>query len=93
MLNLRAKADLGITKEIRGVSTVVVIGLVKSVEATDTHLRIVDAIPFIMKINALNVLPMGKLYITPLSFVDLQRVDTLHLSQTNRQFPLKEMKT
>ena len=93
MLNLRAKADLGITKEIRGVSTVAVIGLVKSVPATDTHLRIVDAIRFIMKINALNVLPMGKFCITPPSYADLQRVDILHQNQTNRQFPLTETET
>ena len=89
--NLRAKADQGITKNISGVSTAQGIGLVKNAEATDIHLRIVDVIPSIMKINALNVLPMGKFYITPLSFVDLQRVATLHLNQINRQFHLKEM--
>ena len=94
MLNLRAKADLGITKEIRGVSTVEVIGPVKSVPVTDTHLRTVAAIRSIMKINAQNVLLMGESFTTPLSSVDLSPPPgTLHQNQINRQFPLIEMKT
>ena len=94
MLNLRVKADLGIIKEIRGVSTVVVMGPVKSVPVLDTHLRTVAAIRSFTKINAQNVLLMGESFTTPLSSVDLSPPPgTLHQNQTNRQFPLKEMKT
>ena len=94
MLNLRVKADLGIIKEIRGVSTVVVVGPVKSVPVLDTHLRTVAAIHSFTKINAQNVQLMGESFTTPLSSVDFfPPPGTLHQNQTNRQFPLKEMKT
>ena len=94
MQNLRVKADLGIIKANRGVSTVVVVGPVKSVPVLDTHLRTVAAIHSFMKINALNVQLMGESFTTPLSFVaSFPPPCTLHQNQTNPQFHLKEMKT
>ena len=94
MLNLRAKADLGIIKEIRGVSTVEVMGPVKSVPVLDTHLRTVAAIHSFTKINAQNVQLMGEFFTTPLSSVAFfPPPGTLPQNQTNPQFYLKEMKT
>ena len=69
ILNLRAEADLGIIREIRGVSTVVVVGPVKSVPVLDTHLRTVAVIHSFTKINAQNVQLMGEFFTTPLSSV------------------------
>ena len=65
MQNMRVKADLGIIKANRGVSTVVVMGPVRNVQVMDTHHRTVAVIRSFMSINAQNVQLMEESFTTP----------------------------
>ena len=91
--NLRVKADLGIIKANRGVSTVVVMGPVKSVPVLDTHHRTVAVIRSFTSKNAQNVQLMGESFTTPLNFVaSFPPLGILPQNQKNLQFLIKEMK-
>ena len=93
MQNMRVKADPGIIKPNRGVSTVVVMGPVKSVPVRDTHLRTVPVIRSFTSKNAQNVQLMGESFTTPLTYVaSFPPLGILPQNQPNLQFLIKEMK-